>query len=84
LDVLHFKVLRVAAKDWYRTLPNCALDFLGRAAPDVFSSYSIGSVSLTSVLSGKPIRLLNLMMSNACTIRRFSKLRFYDPSVHRI
>jgi len=84
MDILHYKVLRVAVKDWNRTLPNSALDLLGTAKPEVLASYSMGSVFLTSVLSGKPTRLLNMMMSNALTVRQSGRLRFYDASVHRI
>jgi len=84
MDVLHYKVLRVAVRDWYRSLPNSALDYLGRAKPGIFSSYAVGSVFLNSILNGKPARLLNMMLTNAYTIKRSGQLRFFDSSIRKI
>jgi len=56
------------------------LDTLGRAKPEAFAHYSVGSNFLNSTLLGKPKRLLNLIYSNAYSTRRHGKLRFHDSS----
>jgi len=84
LDVLHYKALRIAVKDWRRIYPNDMLDLLDRAKPAAFASYSMGSVFLNTMLAGRPRRLLEMINSNSYIIRRTGKRRFYDSSSKRI
>jgi len=78
LDVLHYKPLRIAVKDWSRIYSNEMLDLLDREKPSVFASYSTGFVFLNAKLTGRPKRLLEMINTNSYIIRRTGKQKYYD------
>jgi len=84
LDVLHYKALRVAVKDWGRLYPRDMLDTLGRALPNAFAKYSLGSVIMTIVATRFPMRLYNVIMENHFTTRRNSMPQFFDNSAKKV
>jgi len=83
LEVLHYKILRVAARDRFQIYPRDMLDTLGRAKPQT-PLHTTWLALLSSTLLGKPERLLNLIYYNAYSARRIGKLRFYDSSYLKV
>jgi len=67
--ILHFKVLRVAVKDWGRLCPRDMLDTLDRALPHAFAKYTFGSVIMTTMATKYPQRLYNTIVENHFTTR---------------
>jgi len=54
LDTLHYKLLRLAVKDWGRLYPKDMLDTLGRAQPGQFANYATASIVINTHNSGLP------------------------------
>jgi len=81
LDILHYKVLRVAIRDWMRLFPREMLDLLGRQKPEAVANYMVGSMLINCYNTKKPVRLYRMIKENEYTIRRTGKVRFYDSSV---
>jgi len=84
LEILHYKALRVAIRDYERLYPREMLDLLGRQKPKVIDKYMTGSVYINCYLSGKPNRLLATIKENEYLIRRTGQLRYFDSSKKRI
>jgi len=61
-DVLHYKVLRVAVKDWDQLYPNDMLNTLDRGLSNAFAKYIFGSVIMTTLATKYLQRLYNTIM----------------------
>jgi len=84
MDILHYKALRVAVKDYMRIFPREMLDLLGRQKPHVIAQYMTGSFLINCYNSRVPSRLFAMIKTNEYVIRRSGKIRFYDSSKKRI
>jgi len=84
IEILHYKLLRLVVKDWYRLCPKDMLDTLGRATPDKFADYAVGNVVIKSINNGIPTRLRDEILANMYSLRRSGKLRSFDSARKRI
>ncbi len=84
LQVLHYKPLRIAIKDYERLYPREMLDLIGRAKPDAWAKYSTALLVSGIRGSGAPRRLANAIKANEYTTRRSERLQYYDGSKKRI
>jgi len=84
LDILHYKTLRVAIKDYIRIYPREMLDLLSRQKPKVLAEYMLGSFLINCYKTGSPKRLHAMIKEHEYTISRTGKIRFFDSSRRRI
>jgi len=84
IEILHYKALRIAIRDYERLFPREMLDLLERQKPKIIDKYMTGSIYINCYLSGKPTRLLATIKENEYLIRRTGQLRYFDSSKKRI
>jgi len=83
IDVLHYKLLRVVTIDWQMIFPRGILDTLGRARPNVFAKYTLGSIIINAINHGLPSRLSSMITKNFYTLRRSGHTRSYGAAKKR-
>jgi len=84
IEILHYKLLRLVVKDWYRLCPKDMLDTLDRATLDKFADYAIANVVIKSLNKGIPTRLHDEIIAKMYSLRRSRKLRSFDSARKRI
>jgi len=80
IEILHYKLLQLVVRDWYRLCPKDMLDTLGRATPDEFAAYAVANVVIKSLNNGIPRRLRDEILANMYSLRRSGKLRSFDSA----
>jgi len=85
LNVLHYKLLRVALMDWKRDFPREMLDLLGRSKPGEFADYSFASTIIKCTISNEPARQAEMIKKNSYNTRRNpDKQKFYNNAMGRV
>jgi len=81
LNALHYRSLRIVAKDYKRRMHRADLDEIGRARPSTWSKYMVASRVIKIINCGFPHRLNQYLKSNSYVERRRpGRLKFYDGS----
>jgi hypothetical protein len=85
LNGLHYKLLRIATKDWKNRTPRSVLDEVGRARPTTWSKYSTASTAIKILRDKVPVRLHRHLKDTLYYERRASNvIKFFDKSSKRV
>lgn len=64
MDVLQFKLLRVAVRDCQKVFPRDLIDTLGQARPNVFAKYTLGPTIINPINRVLPLHLSSMISKN--------------------
>jgi hypothetical protein len=85
LNSLHYRLLRIATRDWKNRTPRCILDKVGRARPTTWAKYSSASTAIKILRDKCPVRLHQHLTNTLYYERRASNVvKFYDNSKKRV
>jgi len=85
LNAIHFRVLRIAKRDYKRKLSRATLDAIGRARPSIWAKYMGASMIVKTMTKGTPTRLYADLQANSYIERRKPKrMKFWSKADHRI
>jgi hypothetical protein len=85
LNGTHYRLLRVAIRDWKNNVPRCELDKLGRAKPSLWGKYAVANCVIKIIRDQAPTRLRWHIEQTMYSERRHPNIvKFYDNSRLRI
>lgn len=85
LNAIHFRVLRIAKRDYKCKLSRATLDAIGRARPTIWSKYIGASLIVKTIMKGIPSRLCDDLKANPYIERRKPwRMKFWSKADHRI
>ena len=85
LNSTHYRLLRIAERDWKNKIPRSTLDELGRARPSLWAKYITASTVIKILRDQAPIRLHDHLVQTIYSERRNPGVwKFYDSSRVRI
>jgi len=85
LNALHYRSLRIAAKDYRRKLKRSQLDEIGRSRPTTWAKYSAANLVIKTFIRKSPKRLYDDLVSTCYRERRRPRRpKFFNKSDHRI
>jgi hypothetical protein len=85
LEGMHYKLLRVAVRDWKNKVSKTRLDEIGRARPSIWGNYATASITIKALRDKVPSRLYGHITKTMYTTRRSNDiLHFYDDSKRKV
>jgi hypothetical protein len=84
LNSMHYKLLRIAIRDWKNRIPRDELDHLGRARPYLWGKYANAYLAIKVLRDQVPRRLECHINKTRYTERRSGLKKFYDASRKKI
>jgi hypothetical protein len=71
LNSMHYKLLRIASRDWRNKIRRVELDKLGRAKPSLWGKYATASLAIKALRDNVPTRIVNHLNQTLYTERRY-------------